>query len=190
MWLGKGWFSIPGMQAGDRSVAEQKRGLDAALAEAKGKTVCDLGTAEGCIALDFAQAGAERVFGCDANPALLITANRLLARASSEVRSRVKFSNVDLNKATRERPWSYDIVLALAILHKLESPEEGTRFAARSAKSLLVVRLPKGSTGEFGSKHRPDQRCDLRKVMPSEGFVLERTEEGPRTEQVQYWRRR
>jgi hypothetical protein len=81
-----------------------------------------------------------------------------------------------------------DIVLMLAVLHKLRDPEKSVREWAQFAGSLVVVRLAGGSAGVVRHKHGYAQ-CDLRDVMPALGFRLERTAQGPRDELVQYWRR-
>lgn len=185
--MSSGWFRIPGVQEGPRSIDEQMMGLAPALTEATGKTVLDLGCAEGSIALEFARAGALNVFGCDYNAGFIDTANRQLKRVGPAA---VRFQHADIADllAAYERP-QYDIVLALAILHKLPDPAAGAKFCAQSARSLIVVRLPQGSTGTIRSKHVRHMRCDLPQTFASCGFVRERKEIGPRGEWVQYWRR-
>lgn len=183
----KGWFSIPGVQQGDRTLREQMMGLASALEEARGKTVCDLGTAEGLIALEFARAGATSVYGCDYNQALLNTAEEEMAR---HPHLPVRFEYKDIAQAI-EQGWSHqaDIVLALAILHKLPDPAAGVKLCAAMARDLIVLRLPKGSTGIIRSKHVRTARCDVREILAAAGFKRERKEPGPRGEWVQYWRR-
>ena len=73
----KGWFVIDGLQAGDRTLAQQMLGMEAALAEARGKRVLDLGCAEGLIALEFLKAGAAQVTGIECNPATAAVTRRL-----------------------------------------------------------------------------------------------------------------
>ena len=83
---------------------------------------------------------------------------------------------------------SFDVVLALAVVHKLPEPEKALGYIARAARSLVVIRLPGGSTGVFQSKGFGTY-CDVNATMPKHGFQLERTEQGPRDELVVYWRR-
>lgn len=185
--MNNGWFSIPGVQQGPRSVDEQMMGLGPALIETQGKTVFDLGCAEGSIALEFARAGALNVFGCDYNAAFIATANRELKRVGPAA---VKFKQADIVDmlASHQRP-QYDIVLALAILHKLPDPAAGAIFCAHSARSLIVVRLPRGSTGTIRGKHARHMECNLTQTFANCGFVRERKEAGPRGEWVHYYRR-
>jgi SAM-dependent methyltransferase len=188
----KGWLKIPGIQDGERTLEEQMLGLQPALDEAPGKTVLDLGCAEGNIALEFARAGAKLVDGCDYNEPFIKIAQQ--QRKASGLR-RVRFYHADLSPMMEEAKQlnpgkRYDIVLALAILHKIQDPEAAIRFCAQNANSLIVIRLPHGSVGSIRSKHGEHRRADLREVLPPLGFVRERKEMGPRGEWVQYWRRK
>lgn len=185
--MDKGWFIIPGVQDGNRTVEEQLKGLEPMLAEVSGKSVLDLGCAEGAISHVCIARGAARVYGLDCNAALIHQAARLYGHHYG-----IRFAISDLNEGPDEDDLACcasDIVLALAVFHKLREPEASVRAWAALALSLLVVRLPLGSTGEFGWKHGQDRRVDLHRVLPELGFVLERTENGPRNERVQYWRR-
>ena len=173
------WLTIPELQVGERTLQEQMLGLDPALAECKGKRVLDIGCAEGLIGREFALRGA-KVDAFDSIQQHIDTA----IKQCPEVNFRVD----DLNQlAIPIRP-EYDIVLALAVLHKLGTPMHGARYCIAIAKSLIVVRLPIGSDGRIVGKFTKS-RCDLNKEFTEHGFKLERVEEGPRTEKVQYWRR-
>lgn len=183
---GRGWFKLP-TRDGDRTLAEQMTGLEHALAEAKGKSVLDLGSAEGLIAFEFAKAGAREVRCIEFNADLVRSGEEELARLGPF--PAVRFEVGEVVQAMQKEPRRYDIVLALAILHKLRDPVEGIRLAAQSTGSLLVVRLPIGSTGYIRSKFAPHNSGDLREVLTAEGFKLERKTNGPRDEQVRYWRR-
>lgn len=182
-----GWFEIPGLQRGPRTLEEQLKGLEVALAEAKGKSVLDLGCAEGLIALEFLRAGAASVFGCDCNEGAIEQARTLNA-----MRPQARFEVLNLHAMIADPApgqWRADVVLALAILHKTLEPEKAACFAASLAGELLVVRLPGGSKGAIGSKWGRES-CDLREVLPRAGLRLEQQVKGPRNELVQYWRRR
>lgn len=180
----KGWFNIPGVQQGDRSVDEQLRGLGPLMAEIRGKSVLDLGCAEGCVLKRAIEDGCGEAVGYELNDAFVDVARKVLSGTPGRV---VRF---DLNALDDIKlKVRYDVVLALAILHKLHSPVDAVAVMARIARDLFVVRLPVGSTGFFQSKHRAHKICDLNEEMPRLGFKLERVEPGPRTERVQYWRR-
>jgi SAM-dependent methyltransferase len=184
---GKGWFAIPGVQAGDRTLDEQLLGLEPMLKEVPGKIVLDLGSAEGLISRTCVERGARRVVGLEVNKPMLAVARQWVCDPNV-----CQFEFRDLNKtpsAEDSRSLRADIVLALAVFHKLSDPEKSVRDWVRFAGELVVVRLPVNSNGEFHSKFRTHMRCDLNQLMPRLGFQLERVERGPRTERVQYWRR-
>ncbi len=183
----KGWFHIPRVQNGDRSLVEQMEGLAPALAEAHGKTIADLGCAEGLIALEFAKVGATDVVGVDYNVAMIDVARRLWGR-NSALPVRFLYGDVKAVKPFGKKG-KFDIVLALAVLHKLLDPADGVRFCADLAASLLVIRLPIGSTGAIVSKHGANSEADICAILPTLGFTLDKVLPGPRGELVQYWRR-
>lgn len=184
MRLSKGWTAIPGVQDGDRTIEEQMFAVRPALSECKGKTVLDLGCAEGVIANEFYRAGAT-VFGLDSNKRFLEVAERFKA-------DRLDFHYADLNAVNQEEPVSFDIVLCLGIIQKLTWPGNGLRWAARSAKELLLLRCGNASKNGIVTGKRSGNSCDSAKIMTEEGFILERTENGTesRNEPVEYWRRK
>ena len=184
----KGWFHIPGVQDGDRTVDEQMRGLDRALALARGATVLDLGAAEGAIGERFVAAGAERVDGIEYNEDFLALHADRVTKATQ---GRMSLRRWDLNDGLPH--WAaeeYDIVLALAILHKLDWPSRMLDAVAGVSAGLLVIRLPvHGANGVIRSKYVPERVTDLTLELTMRGFTLIATEPGPRKEPVQYWQR-
>ncbi len=187
----KGWLKIPGVQDGERTLAEQMLGLAPALAGCNGKTVLDLGCAEGLIGIEFAKAGAI-VRGLELQQQYVDMGNRLAAEAG--VADHCRFARHDLGDlnepvmpASFPCPDGADIVLALAIVHKLRNPGRALRNMARLAKHRLVIRLPIGSEGHIVCKHDARQSCDSHRVMFDAGFMLEQTQKGARGERVQHW---
>ena len=199
----KGWLKVPGIRPmGDRTLEEQMLGLDPALAEASGKTVLDLGCAEGLIGREFAKAGATRVLGIE-----LLKSHLEVARKACKGYKQMEFvcahighyiaANCDQNTATPDGSFkvgypreTFDIVLALGIIHKLEDPAVPLVFAARAARSLLCFRAPARATdGVVAAKHG-GKTCNVPEIMKREGFVEERLIPGVRGEAVQYWRRK
>ena len=178
----KGWFNIPG-RPGPRTGAQQLLGLDQLFAECKGKTVLDVGCAEGMISIELARRGALAVHGVEVAP-----------RRVKVGRSRVGTLPVTLETADAN-VWQprrqYDIVLALAVLHKLKDPSSAARRLADACRNLLVLRMPPEMghciiDGRSGCK---PHAIDL--VLIAAGFELERTAyDGPFGEFVSYWRRK
>jgi hypothetical protein len=158
-----------------RTLQEQLQGLEPALAAAPGRTVLDLGCAEGLIAREFQKAGAVAVHGVECNENLT---------RHSEVRIWRWNLNDGLPPGLLRH---YDIVLLLAIVHKLRKPGDKLAQYAALATERVVIRLPIGSTGMIRSKNFPDETCNCAEVMQGVGFVLEQTLPGPRGELVQHW---
>jgi SAM-dependent methyltransferase len=187
----KGWLKIPGVQEGERSLDEQMLGLTPALLHVRGKTVLDLGCAEGLIGLEFAKAGAV-VRGLELQQQYVDIGNRLAVEAGVAKHCRfAKHDLSDLNQAVIPAsfpcPDGADIVLALAIVHKLREPGRALRNMARLARQRLVIRLPIGSEGHIACKYDGAKSCDSHRVMYDAGFTLEQTQKGPRGERVQHW---
>lgn len=181
----KGWFKIPGVQEGERTLEEQLLGLEPLLDQVQGKTVLDIGCAEGLISRAVVERGAVKVRGLDCNVENIEAAQRL---GLDPHRAFFAVHNANEIGPDEEACLHSDIVLGLAIFHKLQRPAESLAAWSRFARELLVIRLPGGSEGEFLAKHSK-ARCDVAEVLPPLGFILERTETGPRGELVQYWRR-
>lgn len=179
--MAKGWFAIPGVQDGDRTIAEQLTGLDRMLGLVAGKHVLDLGCAEGAIAHACLDHGAASVIAVDNN-------RSFAERAKKSFRLTVEIA--DLNHwPAGDIDRSADVVLLLAIVHKLAEPAFSLRTWAGLARQWIVIRLPIGSTGIFRSKATGHRLCDTHAVLSSHGFALDGDVEGPRGERVHYWRR-
>ena len=180
----KGWFIIPGVQDGIVTLADQMIALWSAVAECKGKTVLDLGCAEGLIGREFARAGARSVVGLDSISEHLQVAREQCAGLP------MTFLLANLNEPRVVYP--ADIVLCLNVAHKLRDPAVAIRFAADSATDLLLLRSGRASDarGIIKGKHF-GITCDSRAILRERGFVLERAADGPmdRPEPVEYWRR-
>lgn len=187
----KGWFAIPGLQAGDRTLEDQVTAVRPAIAECAGKTVLDLGCAEGLVGLEFAKAGAQLVHGIDS-----ILGNVNTARQVCNGQA-MTFETADLNVYIREAfardaVAQYDIVLALGVTHKLHDPAHGVNFAARSARNLVLFRSGRAQQGGIiTNKWNSKVAVNAHKLMRMHGFTLEKTLTGPppHREDVEYWRR-
>lgn len=187
---GGGWFDIPGVQKGQRTLAEQMKGLEYGLTLAKDRAVCDLGCAEGLIAMEFRKAGAASVYACDYNAALIDTAKRL-----TEGWKDITFQHIDLRELIAQEhdgadTWQYDIVLALALIHKFREPRIAVEFCADVAREWVIYRLPERNDGSAVRAKHSTGTVNVLAVMAAKGFNLDRVERGPRKEAVQYWRRR
>lgn len=129
----KGWYIIDGVQDGDRTLAQQIKGLDAI--DFVGKTCLELGSAEGLMSKWMIERGAKSVDGIE------IIADHVKEAWRQCWGLPCSFKVLDLNDVRQLFP-PYDIVMALAILQKLKNPSVVVQHYARFAKELLVVRLP------------------------------------------------
>lgn len=157
-------------------------GLGPALKECSGRTVLDIGCAEGLVAFEFAKAGAT-VRGVEVVREHLKVAERL--RRETELP--VTFEYGDL--ATMKARSRYDIVLALGVAHKLANPEVGVRFAFESSKNLMVLRTSSTTHNGVLKSKRYGGSADLSAESKRAGFSIESIEQGPRDEKVYYFRK-
>lgn len=181
----KGWFKVKGIQDGDRTVEQQLLGLAPALAEVKGKLVLDLGCAEGLVAREFAIAGADHVLGCD-----WVRDNVMVGREL--VRGHpVTLLEADLNEQEALN-WitgiEADVVLMLAVLHKLREPGVLVRTVARKQPELVVVRLPPATAPVIVDARSQNRPCNVQVNFEQYGYSLERVERGHLDEWTGYFR--
>jgi hypothetical protein len=182
--MNKGWFEIPGLQEGDRTLEEQLEGLP--INELACGDVLDVGSAEGLISKHLLEQGAERADCLELNPQLRLMAARVLPQ------DRARVFPVDLNSTSQMasldaqlRP-EYDAILLLSILHKLEDPARALRWVAGKHADIIAIRLP-GTTGPMvTNKFTKQAMCDVRGELPA--FVCEERP-GPRGEWVGIFRR-
>ena len=137
---GKGWYQIPGVQAGDRTLSEQLIGLEPLFELAPGKTILDLGCAEGLISLELMKAGAVLTHGLEA-------VGSRVDHAREHFHGRdAAFYHADLNDFAHAPPVglleSYDIVLLLSIIHKMQDTAAFVRAAAARSSDIVAIRLP------------------------------------------------
>lgn len=188
----KGWFIIPGVQDGERTFEDQALALEPAFAQAQGKRVLDLGCAEGLLSHEFARRGAARVFGVDCNDAVLSVAQSLgrgLLNCS--------FARVDLNKLVGFPPaQQYDIVLALAVVHKLHDMALALSWVARSVApgGLLIMRTSARYDADsdiLRNKRNHSKSIRITPILKTHGIVLESVVKGSNKfgEDAQYWRK-
>jgi 2-polyprenyl-3-methyl-5-hydroxy-6-metoxy-1,4-benzoquinol methylase len=159
----KGWFKIPGQQTGDRTLEEQLIGLDDLILNLSLRTVFEIGCAEGLISMKLCDEGALAVHGIEIVPGHVEVANRLRDDRPCT------FEVADANTYVPRR--SYDIVLMLAVLHKLKDPTAACKRFARAARDLVVIRLPPGSP-VISDKRSGLREHDMDAAMRASGFTL------------------
>lgn len=188
----KGWFVIPGVQAGDRTLDEQLKGLERALAAVGGKSVLDLGSAEGLISLECAKRGAAEVWGAEFIAEAVAEAKRQAFLAGGHG-SRCRFVQMDLNKWTEAAdvrgatPRHMGVVLALGVLHKLKRPEIVTRYIGKVARELAVLRLPPETAPVIVDPRSGNRPIDCEEILEAEGLELVEVARGHFDEWVGYF---
>ena len=175
----RGWYRIEGVQDGDRTLAQQVLGLDGI--DFRGKTVLELASAEGLMSKWMIERGAKSVDGIE-----------IVAEHVKEAWRQCKglpcgFDVDDLNLAHAPRK-NYDIVMALAILHKVKDPSAVARRYARCCKEM-VIRLPPENAPNIIDPRSGNVPYRINDVMTSEGFNLLRVTQGHLAEWTAHYAR-
>jgi len=179
----KGWFRTKGRD-GDRTLDEQMIGLEPLSTEIRGKRVLDFGCAEGLIGMELINRGATGVTGIDSVEDHIKVGKAIATDEGIDIRLVVG----NLNDYPVETLEPVDVVLLLAILHKLRNPSAFAARAAALAKEQVVVRLPPS-----GAVIR-DERSgfvpqDIGAVLATAGFALTAEMRGTNDEWIGYYRR-
>lgn len=159
----KGWFSTPG-RPGDRTLGDQLKGLDWLLANCAHKTVLDIGCAEGLISIEIARRGALAVHGVEIVPDHVEVANRLRGGLP------ITFEVGDANTWRPRR--AYDIVIALALLHKTKNPTTVCAALAEAAREAVVLRLPPDHAPTIIDPRSKNEPHHIGDTMGRAGFRL------------------
>jgi len=177
-----GWF-VTRRRAGDRTIQQQMTGLGPLLAGVRGSSVLDVGCAEGLIGVECAKVGASKVDGVE-----LVAGHVELGLRLARKWKNVRLQEGDANTfVPAER---YDVVLLLAILHKLRNPSQSCRILADASEDLCVIRYPSSSVGEVIVDDRSHGEAhDIGAVMLELGFLVEQVTDGPFAEQTYFYRR-
>jgi SAM-dependent methyltransferase len=177
----KGWFDTPG-RPGDRTCDQQMLGLARLTMEVKGRTVLDVGCAEGLVALQLERAGARAVHGIE------IVANHVeVARTIAGQKTVCSFECADAN--TWAPTDGFDVTIMLAILHKLRDPTEAVRRFAHVTRELCVVRLPPETAPIIVDERSGNVPHDISKALAVESFALVDVKRGAFNEWCGYFMR-
>lgn len=169
----------------DRTLAQQMMGLDRLFAQVEGKSVLDVGCAEGLLSIECARAGARRVVGIEIRDEAVEKAIAAVRKTDGDV----KFDGGDANVYTPKS--DYDIVLLLAVLHKLKNPTVACARLVARAKDLVVIRLPPVHAPTIIDERSGNEPHHIGVTMDKSGFELEhQSYDGPFGEWVGYYRRR
>jgi SAM-dependent methyltransferase len=162
--LVRGWFSTPG-RPGDRTLDQQLGGLDWLMANCTGRSVLDVGCAEGLISIEMAKRGAVAVHGIEIIAEHVTVGNKL----RGELPICFEVANANTWRPKRQ----YDIVVMLALLHKLKNPTEGCHYLAAAARQAVVMRLPPTYAPTIIDERSDYNPHHMDKVMLGLGFELE-----------------
>lgn len=176
-----GWFTLPG-HPGDRTLEQQLTGLEQLILEVKGKTVLDVGCAEGLVGITCAKAGALSTHGIE------IVHKHVVFAVGYKGDLPCTFEKADANEYVPRQ--QYDIVLMLAVLHKLKNPTEACIRFAKAAKNLCIIRMGADKAEIIVDARSLYVPHFIGVTMREQGFVMERMERGPYNECTWYYRRR
>lgn len=182
------WFKI-GEAPGLRFLKEQLKGLDDLPKYASRASVLDLGCAEGLIGKHLIDTlGADLVHGVE-----IVEGRIKLAREQFSGYDNAKFWVGNLNNLPElEQTMApdllpkYEVVLLLAILHKLKDPVAVLKWCASRCSRALVVRLP-GYTPYFEDRRSKGQKVDPAAILGG-GWQLCSDKQGPRNERTLIFR--
>lgn len=180
----KGWF-IAGGRTGDRTLEQQLTGLAPLFETIAGKTVLDAGCAEGLISIALAKAGAAKCHGLE-----LVSGHvQMASDFAAEEGVPCTFEVANLNGYDIGQCEPADIVLMLAILHKLNDPTAVCIELAGRAREKCVIRLP--PTGPVIIDDRSGRvPHNIPAAMDRAGFDLMHETLGPFEEWMGYFTRR
>lgn len=176
-----GWFHTPN-RPGDRTLEQQMTGLGPMFDEVPGKTVLDVGCAEGLISIECARRGAVSTHGVE-----FVAGHIEIARGLASELPGCTFEVANANGYQPRR--AYDVVLLLAILHKLVDPDASCRRLASAARDLCVIRLGPDRKDVIIDARSNNVPQYIGRVMVEIGFRLEHSEAGPLGEWTWYYRR-
>jgi trans-aconitate methyltransferase len=147
-----------------------------------GRTVLELGCAEGLMSKWMIDRGAASVTGIDVRSDFIEEARRQCAGLPCH------FRVLDLNE---EFPvWGrYDIVMALAVLHKLRMPSVVAGTFAHAAGQTLVVRLPPKGAPYVTDPRSGNVPHNVETTILARGLKRAEVTEGPYAEWTATYRR-
>lgn len=186
----RGWFQIPGLQDGDRTVDQQLKGLGRALSMCAGKVVWDFGAAEGVIAREFMAAGAAHVMGLELVHDAVKASKQVL-----ENHAPARVLQCDLNDGaavhnvlSENRGGGCDIVLMLAVLHKLKDPHALVEaMTYNGSPELVVMRMPESTPGFVQDRRSRMRVFDVHGQMLAYHYGLTHVDRGHFNEWVGYY---
>ena len=173
----EGWFTTKGRR-GDRTLKSQVQGLARLIESVPGKSVLDIGCAEGLISMHLVDKGAIAAHGVE------------IIKGHVEVANKLRKDRPCMFEAGDANDWApkrqYDIVIMLAVLHKLRDPTAAVKRYAAAARELVVIRMP-----PYGFMLR-DERSgnvphDIELAMNAAGWQLDHQTTGPTDEVVGYF---
>ncbi len=176
---GVAWFRSKTIK-GFRSLSEQLTGLKWIFERAKGRTVLDIGSAEGAIAAELMKRGATSADCVELSESRCVLGRKLHPELRFICRD-VQMLDVEHDDLAPQ----YDMVLLLSILQKIPYPEDLLAYAEKTARHYIAIRIPKPIMDDHRQKHR---KIDVVKILKEKGWV-HKTKTGPRGEWVALFRR-
>jgi SAM-dependent methyltransferase len=167
------WFHMEGAHRrdSDRTLDQQLIGLDLLWPLVDNRSVLDVGCAEGLISIECCRQGAAYVHGIEIRADAVKLANHHGNGWPFEA------VHADARDYTPRQP--YDVVLLLAVLHKLRDPSAALVRLVAAASRHVVIRLPHDDWPVLRDMRSGNRPHDLERVMLRCGFELYETADGP-----------
>ncbi len=160
----KSWFDVGHTRKADRTLKQQLKGLEELQNKITGKSVLDIGCAEGLISMHLVDRGATSSHGIDMRADFIDDATRLCEERHCT------FETANANDWLP--PQQYDVVLMLAVLHKLKDPREACLRYAGVARETVVLRLPPKEAPFIVDERSGSKPFNIAKAMEDAGFKV------------------
>jgi 2-polyprenyl-3-methyl-5-hydroxy-6-metoxy-1,4-benzoquinol methylase len=170
----RAWYVI-GNNGGEVALARQFAGLH--LVGLQDKTVLELGSAEGLVSLEMVKHGAKLVHGLELRDRAVEVARSIAHVTGNDERMRFwrgSFSDAPDTLSQPEMLSQYDVVTAMAVLHKIPDQPRVLNCMLEKCKHTFVIRLPVRKVFQYRFRKTAwsFQGQDILPLIEKQGFKM------------------